>query len=312
MQLIGESLITALTNHCNNLTELTLKHETQDDIDDIDQRLSQVFRNNENLKFLSLRDFFNLTGECFLSLNENVIEEIVLYFMEEIEPVYLKKCFPVFEKLHALTFSNYTNNINNHEIAECIQLCPKLKSLTLEDFRTYSEKELIQAFFCQNLEMINLDCRLYNNSEVVVDNFCQYISSNLLNLRFLEIKSSSDLSDNGLESISKLPKLEALDLSCCENITGLAFTNLFNLKKLNCSNCTNLKDDGLIALLESATNLELLDVSGSQISNALVDVAIEVTNNRMSNVLKMGIQGTKVDVNKIKTKSPFLHLDRYI
>ena len=74
-----------------------------------------------------------------------------------------------------------------------------------------------------------------------------------------------------------------------------------------------MEEDNLISLLNCATNLEYFNVGNSKkITNSLIDAAIEVTKNRSSNiVLKMCLNkfsSKNIKVDKIKEKSPLLHL----
>ena len=73
---INANAFIALANNFRFLTELTLNLDNDSDIDDIDRRLSQIFENNENLKSIKLKNFGAITGECFLYLNKDTIEEI--------------------------------------------------------------------------------------------------------------------------------------------------------------------------------------------------------------------------------------------
>ena len=327
------SLITALANSCSNLSELFLINNIEDDSANMDHLFSQVFKNNRNLKSLSLYYFDNFTAECFSYLNENVIEEITLTGTENIQKVYLSKSLPSFKNLQALTFASLENNFD--QIAECIELCFNLKKLTLKDCNLSSEKKLIETISSlNNLELLSVGCSYHD--DIVSYDFCQYISCNLLQLKYLKINIFNGISDSGLKLICELPKLEMLsiidcesisdaglqtvckiskleelNISGCANITGSGLINLFNLKKLHCMDCNGLEDDGLINFLNYASNLEFLDIRFTNITNSVVDQAIDVTKNRINNVLlRMCIRDTKIDVNEIEIMSPLLHLDR--
>ena len=72
------NVFTTLANYCTNLTELDLTLGHIFGIDNIDSSLFKIFRNNGNLKSIKLENFDTFTGECFLSLNKNIIEEMEL------------------------------------------------------------------------------------------------------------------------------------------------------------------------------------------------------------------------------------------
>ena len=94
------------------------------------------------------------------------------------------------------------------------------------------------------------------------------------------------------------------------NITGSGLGKLCNLKRLDCTYCKNVENDGLISLLKCASNLELLIINNCfKVTNSVVNVAVEVTNNRSNNmILELHISETNVNINEIKQKSPFLYL----
>ena len=53
---------------------------------------------------------------------------------------------------------------------------------------------------------------------------------------------------------------------------------MFNLKKLHCSQCYNLRDKNLINLLKCATDLRILDIYDcKKTANSVINTAIQVT-----------------------------------
>ena len=277
-----------------------------------------------NLRFLN-----NFSGKCFLSLNTNVIEDIGLQYVGDIEPNYLIKTWPYFEKFRKLRFESYDGN-GFTDIAECISLCSKLKELDLNTIPTCTENDLIKSIAsAKNLESLSL------NDVAVTDTELKYISLNLLELKNLKIYDCRNISLSSLKLICMLEKLEELDLSYCQEvsdhtlelfgglsklkvlvivgidkITGSGLSVLTKLKELNCIGCKNLENNGVIGLLRSVPNLEKFDISGCiKITNSVVDVAIQVTKVRTNNVvLKLCIRDTAVDIVKIEEKSSLLHL----
>ena len=73
---VDKNIIGALIYNCVNLKNLKLTCGSQ--IVGIDRAFSQLFKKNRNLKILKLHGFENLTGKCFVDLEENNVEEITL------------------------------------------------------------------------------------------------------------------------------------------------------------------------------------------------------------------------------------------
>lgn len=82
-------------------------------------------------------------------------------------------------------------------------------------------------------------------------------------------------------------------------ITDEVLNDMPKLKTLQCRGCPALKDKGISALIEMAQNLELLDLSGcNNITNELLEVAVESTKHRTNNVvLKVYVGGTAAEVS---------------
>ena len=173
---------------------------------------------------------------------------------------------------------------------------------------------------------------------IISNEICHCISSNQLELRYLELTFTT-VSLNGIKSLCKLEKLEELNISCNKEIddscieliskslklkvlkisgpkiTGLGFGNFSSLRKLDCSRCINLEGSNIIDLLRSASNLEELDIrSCKEITNSVIDVAIEVSKTRINNVLLTICLSyvNHVDFDKIEKESPLLHLPTFL
>ena len=110
-----------------------------------------------------------------------------------------------------------------------------------------------------------------------------------------------------------MPKLQILKIQNIDEITGSGLGGFYNLRKLNCSFCFSLKDDGLMSLLRCTNNLELLDIQCCfNITNSLIDFAIAVTKNRKNNVvLIIYMRDTSINFGKIEENSPLLYLSMY-
>ena len=309
-----EHLISVLASSCSFLTELDLSCYYNHDVANIDDKLSTVFFKNKNLRYLRLYGFNTLSGKCFLQLNGNTIEKIILVSVYKIERDYLIQCFPNFIKMHTLNIF-FINKDSLNCIAECISLCPVLKKISIKSLACTDENFIQLITSLKSLEELSIinDIFIIPEKSVITDKFCNYIGSNLLELKFLNLSGYDSISDLDLKSICKLIKLEILNISGLKNVTGLRLCQLLNLKILYCNYCSNLTNDSLISLLKSANNLELLDVRCcDKITNTLVNAAVDITMNRKSNiVLEIIVKSDdRIDINKISKVSNLLYINQ--
>ena len=125
-----------------------------------------------------------------------------------------------------------------------------LKHLTITPEGTMSFRPLIE---CRSLESLVIE----NTS--VIDDLALKDIARVKSLKSLTLKQLS-ITDEGLSEIGKLPSLEKLDLSHCQQITGTGFADFQfpeTLRDLNLEDTHKLNDDGL-AELTRFTNLEHL------------------------------------------------------
>ena len=302
----SSSIISDLASSCSNLTVIDLSRNDKFIFENLDLHFSLLFKNNRNLKSFKLYAF-DLTGECFLSLNKNSIEEIFLEQVD-IKGVYLIKCLPQFVKLHTLYLDGYFyENNTSDQVFESIGLCSKLKNLTLSDFDASSYDSLKKAFsLSKNIESLKIKSVFQKTFEV---GLLSFIGSSLLNLKYLSI-DYREMTDKDLESICDLPNLEELSIKELQEITGSVLVKFFKLKKLHCKYC-NLETDNIISFMRYAKNLELLDIRYCEkLGNSVINAAIEITKKRKNNVtLTIWIDKEQIDFEKIDGKSSLLYLN---
>ena len=306
---VVRNMVVALATSCTNLTELSLDSDNLN-IAKPDDLFSQLFNNNEQLKTLELHRFKSLTGECFLSLNKNTVEEITLSDAPNLKRDYLIKSFPSLVKLRTLKFINFFDNLNYDFIAESISSCGKLNNVTLDRMRYYSAENLLKSVDeLKSLEMLRV---AWMERGIVGKKFLDYISCNLLELKYLDLSTNNFVSDEDAKLLSQLAKLEVLKIYNLSHITCSGLCDFPNLKEMHCYFCSNLGNDFLIRLLRCADKLKYLDIRGcGKITNPVLDVAIEQTKKRTNNILleiHIFTLGKNLDMEKIIDKSPLLHL----
>ena len=273
------NVIESLENIRYNLTILHLQCYFIVNLDKIDSALSQLFIKTKRIKILMLDNFKKLTGECFLFLNKDTIEEISLIENKNIERNYLAKSLLCFEKLHKLELIKVSCN-SFEDVAEYVGLCTNLKELNISAitksnsnwFVKYSDENLIREIPSKNLEKLT---NAYLKQDTIKPSFFSYINSNL---HKINLTGCSWITDYELASFSSLTNLKILEICGCENLSGWILVKFPSLKELNCRKCNKLENNHLINFLRCANNLELLDIIGCfQITNSVINIAIEVT-----------------------------------
>lgn len=118
-----------------------------------------------------------------------------------------------------------------------------------------------------------------------------------------------NLTDDGIIYIRHLPKLEELKIQKL-TVTDQALTFFPKIKRLSCSKCYAIRDEGLCTLISSCDSIEMLNCANCGfITNDLVDCAIQATRLRTNGVvLKLNVRWTSVDPDRITDESQLLHL----
>ena len=147
-----ENLIIGLTNW-NTLTLLTLKFNIK--IVEIDDKLSQISINNDNLKSLKLIDCENLKGKCLNSLNKIFLEELFLICAESLIKIYLTNNMPYFENLKTFELFDYEDR-NLNDLDEIIGKSYNLKTWNLD--LSFQENLTIDSVASlKNLELLTMN-----------------------------------------------------------------------------------------------------------------------------------------------------------
>ena len=108
-----------------------------------------------------------------------------------------------------------------------------LKKLTIDNSESYSKDNLL--FSLNKLKKFEKIVLNHMNESVVSKRFFDFIScnliSNLIELKYLDLFWCKGITDNDLKLICNLSKLEVLNISRLEFITGFGIGNFSNLKK---------------------------------------------------------------------------------
>ncbi|OXU20787.1 hypothetical protein TSAR_007287 [Trichomalopsis sarcophagae] len=288
----------ALAKKCHKLVFFAVGNCT----DKCDCELSSLFANNRELKRLCVQSNFEVTGECLKGLNSHSIESIIFTSC----PWITMDNFHVvrgYRNLKQLVLEDYLDFYE--DIMKDISLCSKsLRYLSLSVGDSYMNS-LIHISKLRNLHSLDLSSNLSVENELLVS-----IGANCKLLKQVDISYCNAVTNTGLASIVSLPKLESLFVESLNNIDDEVFHAMPALRQMDCSFCVNLRDAGLVRLIEASENVEHLYLNRCEnVSNELLEAAIRATKKRENEVvLKMHLSNTNVRLDKASDTSPFLRV----
>ncbi|KAJ8679762.1 hypothetical protein QAD02_015549 [Eretmocerus hayati] len=139
---------------------------------------------------------------------------------------------------------------------------------------------------------------LHISKSEVDDHFLSFLVTKCDELRILSLDDCNRLTDEGIQNISKLPKLEDLVLKKLPLVTGRSIHKLCNLKVLTCENCVALKDEGLCKIINDNCGLESLKLGANEnVTKRLIKAAALATKARTNGVvLKINLRGFFIGV----------------
>ncbi|KAK0091395.1 hypothetical protein PV326_003285, partial [Microctonus aethiopoides] len=117
---------------------------------------------------------------------------------------------------------------------------------------------------CINL-IINFSGIKYLNLkyvEEIDDNFLIRLVENCTELEYLNVSCCADVSNDGINTVSKLKKLTTLMMQGLRRVTDIGLSKLGFLKVVRCKNCLLLEKHGIITSLQNAPYLEKIDLQG--------------------------------------------------
>ncbi|KAL9650848.1 hypothetical protein ABK040_001898 [Willaertia magna] len=194
-------------NFLHNLTNLeTLSISPSKEMKDDD------LMNLKNLKTLELLNECNVTGSCFINLNN--LESFLVCFNG------LKNLNE--ENLKYLTKLTNLDLSNTKISGEYLKYLINLKMLSFVPNKETFKEEYLQNL-SNNLESLCL------NKPYIKSNFSGIYLNQLINLKELDI-SNTNIEDKYLINLNNL---KSLTLNKCEKFTGECFLNLINLTELN-------------------------------------------------------------------------------
>ncbi|KAL0100647.1 hypothetical protein PUN28_019201 [Cardiocondyla obscurior] len=211
------------------------------------------------------------------------------------------------ENLRHLTINDCVG-IATHTMETIGKHCQNLKTLEFSgDFPSAQTADMFHLTHLVNLQVLKL-----THNFKVSDEFLAHLVQHCQQLTNVDITGCFNVSDVGLTAIATLSKLEKLVISYIHEITDDGLKNVCGLKELECRKCS-FSDRGVMALIMTSPQLQLLDISGCKnIQYATLRAANSVCSTRTNNiVLKIVVGGTAMKesiIKEITQDSPLLHI----
>lgn len=118
------------------------------------------------------------------------------------------------------------------------------------------------------------------------------------------------MSDIGITALGALPNLEVLILDEIDGVTDLTLSGFVNLHELHCQNCDDIRDQGIVTLIETAPNLRYLNLFNTNVTAAVLRTADAITKLRTNN-LKLHIVVGSITLQHwvVREPSPLLEIE---
>jgi F-box/leucine-rich repeat protein 14 len=139
------------------------------------------------------------------------------------------------------------------------------------------------------------------------DESLKHIAQGLVSLKNLNLSFCISVTDSGLKYLSKMPKLEELNLRACDNISdigmaGLAEEGCCGLESLDVSFCEKIGDQALQHISQGLYHLKSLSLSSCQISDEGLEKLAKMKDLQVLNVgqcSKITDKGLEVLANEL-------------
>lgn len=103
----------------------------------------------------------------------------------------------------------------------------------------------------------------------VTDNLLNDLSLNCKKINSLDISGCLNVTDQGIQKLTRLKSLEILGINNLPKISGLYFNYFTTLKKLYCQQCPGLTDNSVKMILDNSLEIKVLSAKSPLISKNL-------------------------------------------
>ncbi|KAF7994826.1 hypothetical protein HCN44_004298 [Aphidius gifuensis] len=293
---ISSRAIWLISSRCVNLKHLEIHIKYNND-----NCFSNVFKDLQKLRSITIHVYnIHVNDTKILESVTNNIE--CISFHSHTERMHVKSQFAkVLMKFNSLRFLELIHMDIDENVMQVISSKTTLIHLKLERSK-YQQQQLILTNLL-NLEYLNLSHIQYLNRDSM-----DSISKNLFNLRYLNINFCSyTIPLEHLQQLHNLKNLEEINLRGNNNVDDSILRQFTNLKSLNCADCDNVTDFGVMSVIENSPNLEYLDIFETAITVATLTFAYKITNARQTHKLNI-IISKYLNGDKRIVQSPFISI----
>uniref|UniRef100_A0A1I7X9Q2 F-box domain-containing protein n=1 Tax=Heterorhabditis bacteriophora TaxID=37862 RepID=A0A1I7X9Q2_HETBA len=264
------------------------------------------------LKFVDFRGCKRLRGRCF-RLFSNQLEQLYLDGCSHIDEMAFEDLCTSATALKELRI-NECFKITDENLSMISRVLSDLQVLTLcgDRFENLTATGLSHISRIRTLGELALD---YN--PLINDDFLIAIANEIPNLKSLSLAnagSDQSLTARGILALTKLDKLEQLDLSSLAAIRSSVLLEIVscckNLELLQLRNCVYLNDDGVIALT-TFEHIRHVDLSGSiLVTNEAIQAFIKAFPQVQKFLpITIVVGGTAVNASRLSVRGSRVVLD---
>ena len=275
--------------------------------DPVDHTLNTIFRKNQNLNTVKLKNFQYLTGFGNRYLNFNNIKSIhisspgISFLAED-----FNNKLELFKNLIHLKLCNI--NVDNFAVMSTgIMNCLDLKFLKISYCKDVTDDVLIKA--CKTLN--SLQSLHLNTLHNITDRVFESLIISCPKLNDLKIDNCINITDETIIIFSQNKRdLKSLTLTNLHAINGEFIQNLTELKYLNLQNSTAVIPHRINELINKNINLECINIRECiQFDTTFLDSSIEFLNERQNDFnLVLKIRNTNINLNNLSTRCKNLYI----
>lgn len=219
-----------------------------------------LITNCPSLKRIKLSDCTNITPDAIDLLVENCpnLVELDIHGCDKVTNESLHKIFLELEYLKEFKISK-----NQNITYECLE-SPNGSLLSLDKLRILDFTQCTNITDKAIIKFIQLAPKLRNvvlsKCSLITDASLRAIATLGKNLHYVHLGHCSNITDLGAkELIKSCYRLQYIDLACCNQLTNATIIELANLPKLRrigLVKCSQITDEGILALAENSRNSE--------------------------------------------------------
>lgn len=238
--------------------------------------LKDVLIGITNLDSLNLSGCFNVSDNCLaqaFSFDLPHLKVLDLSLCKQVTDSSLGRIAQHLKNLEVLELGG-CSNITNTGLLLIAWGLKKLKKLNLRSCWHISDQGIghLAGLSKETEGNLQLEYLGLQDCQRLSDESLKYIAKGLTSLKQINLSFCISVTDSGLKFLSKMPKLDELNLRACDNISdigmaGLAEDGSCGIASLDVSFCEKIGDQALLHVSNGLYNLKSLSLSSCQVSD---------------------------------------------